>query len=151
MLTDPLAIKTLSLVAHTAITVLETQNFAVVDISPGKSVRVGSLTVANDILPAKLTISHSVSNENKPAKTNRTLVRFDIETVPDSSGRMMSCYAYAVIGIPVGGVTSDGATLISLAQYRQALVAALRGALGVSSSAATLDETKIDRVLAGEP
>jgi len=150
MLTDPLNVKSLSLAAHTAITVLETQSFATVDVAPGKTVRKGLLTVASDPLPATLIISHSVSNENKPAKTDRTLIRFDVLT-KDSQGVEMTAYAYLVLGVPRGTVNRSDGSPWAVTDFRLGVLSALLGVTGVSTSAATLDETKIDRVIAGEP
>jgi len=149
MLTDPLNVKSLSLPAHTAITVLSTDSFAVTDIAPGKSVRVGALASATGTPEANLTISHSVSNENKPSKTDRTLVRIDLK-YKDLNGRELLAYAYMVVGIPRGAVDPSFQP-ISVATLGSTLVSALLGVVAVSATAATLDETKILRILAGEP
>jgi len=154
MLADPLVIKSPDLGAASAITVVETNSYALIDAGPGRSVRVcnpATFYGQNCARPATLTISHSVSNENKPVKTNRSLIRLDF-SLENSSGQELKAYAYAVIGAPEG--TSLAAPMgdpITASECGLALAQALIGALGTSSTAATLSSTKITRVLAGEP
>jgi len=154
MLTDPLPIKRLSLGAHAAITVISTDNWPRIDAGDGSARYVlPSITIAGTDSngPSTLRIAHSNSNEQKPVQTTRTLIRFDFP-VMGPEGKAYNSYAYAVIGIPQTPVydISDGTTLVSAASLGQGLVECLIGALAVSSTAATLDETKIARILAGE-
>jgi hypothetical protein len=146
MLVDPLPVKSLSLVAHTAITVPYTDSMAVTDVAPGKSVRIGALQGLGSIL-GTLTIAHSVSNENKPVKTDRCLVRFDVPLYA-ASGQICTGSAYFVVATPRG--CFDDAALAS-AYAPLALVQALLGVIGVSPTAATLSDTNLLRILAGEP
>jgi len=87
-----------------------------------------------------------VSNDNKPAKTDRTLIRID-GLVKDVAGREMNAYAYMVAGIPRGAYYyADPETALEAIALVQGLLGA---ACGITASA--LDETRIARVLAGEP
>jgi len=150
MLVDPLPVKSIDLTAHTAITAYETTSFALVDLAPGKTVRKGSFTSAGVKSPAILTISHSVSKENGDVPTNRSLIRLDLTGLTAEAGVVgsLKAYAYIVIGAPVGAYDqTTSATLFS----PYSLVQALMGVFAVSPTAATLDETNLKRVLAGEP
>jgi hypothetical protein len=145
MLSDPLTIKGVSLSAHSTISPSGVDSFATTDVAPGRTVRQCSISAITGG-PATLTISHSVSNDNKPAKTDRSLLRLDF-LVKDSSGREMNAYAYAVVGIPRGAYYyNDGTQALSGVAVAQMLIGAL---CGVTASA--LDEARITRVLAGEP
>lgn len=155
MLSDPLPLKRLSLAAHAAITVITTDSFARVDAGDGSARYVCQTAVVGDAAgvsgESTLRISHSVSNEQKPVKTSRALIRLDIP-VMGSNGSLLNSYAYAVIGVPQASLVDgdDGTTPITRAAVARDLVEYLVAALAVSSTAATLDETKIDRILAGE-
>jgi len=144
MLSDPTTIKGISLAAHTTISVSTSDSYATIDVAPGKSVRKCSSSAVSGG-PATLTISHSVSNDNKPAKTDRALVRIDY-LVKDSEGREMNAYAYAVIGIPRGATMYNSQDEFESIMVVQSLIGALSGI-----TASALDETRITRVLAGEP
>jgi len=152
MLADPLVVKSLDPTPATAVAVLETNSYAMIDAGSGRSTRVCAFpTMGNEALvrPATLTISHSVSNENNPVKTDRTLIRFDF-LIEDSAGKELKAYAYAVFGIPKGTLYSQPDSLLSLMTLRNGMVGALAGALLTSESAATLDEAKFVRIIAGE-
>jgi len=153
MLADPLIVKAPSLAAASAITLLESNSFAVIDAGSGQSVRkvasptFGAQTCAN---PALLKISHSVSNENKPGLTDRTLVRFDF-TLVDLDGKPFNAFAYAVIGVPRGNLSASGAgSEIANSDLGVHLVQHLIGALGVLSTANTTGVANLSRILAGE-
>jgi len=148
MLVDPLPVKSLSLVAHTAITVTSTDSFAVIDVAPGKSVRTGTLGALTGLTrPPVLTIAHSVSNENKPVKTDRCLVRFDVPLWAPS-GQVCNAAAYLVVATPQGCFNDNELTV---PYVPLALVQAVIGSIGVSPTAATLSDTNLLRILAGEP
>jgi len=145
MLSDPLTVKGLDLNASTTISTLTVGDFAITDVAPGKSVRKCSVAITTGG-PAVLTISHSESNENKPAKTDRSLVRLDF-LCKDVNGREMNAFAYAVIGIPRGAVDyQDPESPLSPRVVAEALIGAL---CGITASA--LSVTRLDKVLAGEP
>jgi hypothetical protein len=97
-------------------------------------------------------ISHSESNENKPEKTKRVLVRLDATNMIASDGTDQQAFAYAVIGMPAKAAYSNVADATSASDPFTAvqLVQALIAALAVSNSAYTLDETRIPRLVAGE-
>jgi len=96
-------------------------------------------------------ISHSVSNENKPWKTNRVLLRTDFAGFRADGGRS-AAFAYAVFGLPETGVYSSVANAISNTSGLTAaqMAAFLVGAIGVNDTAWTLLESRIARLLAGE-
>jgi hypothetical protein len=153
MLADPLLIKSLDITPATAFTLLESNSFAMTDAGSGRSTRVcvaPSIGLGTPTRPATLSISHSVSNENNPVKTDRTLLRGDF-ILEDVNGKELKAYAYAVFGIPQGALYGAGvADQIALSDLKKALVGFLAGVLLASESASTFDETKITRVLAGE-
>lgn len=67
---------------------------------PGASTRTGTMTDATKVT---LTIKHSQSNENKPAETVRTLVRFDLKRINPTTSKPVTLSAYAVIALPQDG------------------------------------------------
>jgi len=145
MLSDPLTLKYLDLSSHTTVSVGSVGSFATVDVSPGKSVRQAS---GNGITagPATLTIAHSVSNENKPAKTDRSLVRLDL-LCKDALGREMTMFAYTVFGVPRDARTySSDLDPVASVYLAQAMAGILCGI-----TATALDESRVTRILAGEP
>jgi hypothetical protein len=155
MLADPLPLKRLALSAHAAITVVETVSWPRLDSGDGSAryetvVPLGGMTDSPS--NSKLKISHSVSNEQKPAVTDRTLIRIDSPVV-GLDGKVFNAYAYIVIGmprVPLADPADLAAGSISSAQIAIELVEHLIAAVAVSSTASTLDETKITRILAGE-
>ena len=150
MLADPFVLKTLSIAANTAITVGQTDSFVTIDPGAGRSVR-SCKSYANSALgAATLTIAHSVSNENKPAVTDRHLMRLDF-AVSDKEGRAMNAFAFALFGVPRGiwDVANDEAADISTQAYQMAT--ALIGALAVNPASAALSTTRLSAFLAGEP
>ena len=155
MLADPLPIKRLSLAAHAAVTVTATDNWPRIDAGDGSAryvLPVVTLGSAGDSSgPATLRIAHSKSNEQKPVLTSRTLIRIDVPILGNDL-KVYNSYAYAVIGMPQIPVVDpgDGIASISHALLGQGLVEYLVGVLAVSSTAATLDETKVNRIIAGE-
>lgn len=144
MLADPLTIRPL-VINSAAVSVGTTESYAVIDLSPGRSVRICSATNVGVTYPGKLTIAHSVSNENKPVKTDRILVRFD-NTCYNEAGQELNAYAYAVFGLPHGATDSNQDALGPMLLVQQ-----LCGLLAVSPSANTLSSANMLRVLAGEP
>lgn len=149
MLADPLAVKVLDTSVASAITVLSTLSFAVTDLSPGRSVRQGKNAVISANSPSHLTIAHSVSQENKPDKTDRLLVRYDQTCYSPSTLVPVTASAYLVVALPIGAKTdpvSDADPVTALP-----LVQTLLGALMVSPSAATISQANLIRMLAGEP
>lgn len=148
MLVDPLPVKSLSLVAHTAITVTATDSMAVIDVAPGKSVRTGTLAALTGLTrPVQLTINHSISNENKPVKTDRCLIRFDVP-VYAPSGQLCNSSAYIVVATPQSCFNDNELTVAHVPWH---IVQAVLGVIGVSPTAATLSEVNLLRILAGEP
>jgi hypothetical protein len=147
MLPDPLPVKSLSIPAHTAITVVQTDSFAVTDLSPGRSVRIGTLNACTDGPTGQLTIAHSVSNENKPVKTDRVLIRFDANIFDAATSQPVVASAYLVCATPRGAINSIGGADFQMIQ----LIETLLGVVCVNTSSAALSETMLLRILAGEP
>jgi len=150
MLSDPLPIKYLDLTAQTPISSLFTANVAVVDVSPGRSVRKGNVYVPS-ATPGTVTIGHSVSKENRGRKTNRTLIRLDCQVFGTSldgagTGEAMNAYAYLVVGIPEGTLYSQSGVF-----EKQALVQQFLGLICVDTAEDQLSALNLNRILAGEP
>jgi hypothetical protein len=152
MLTDPFVLKAPSLAAHTALTAYNTLSLPRVQ-EQGGTAQYGPVLTNSSVLGKSVTmrISHSKSNENKPVQTNRVLVRIDLTGV-NADGQEGVAFAYAVVGMPektlhntVGAAVAgdDPVTDVFMLQL-------LIGALAVSNSAVTLDETRIARLLNGE-
>lgn len=150
MLPDPLSVKSLDLPAHTAITIITTDSFAVTDVSPGRTVRACSAltSLGGDNPKARLTISHSVSNENKPTKTDRVLVRLDADLFDVQGNPTLVGSAYLVLATPRGAYVDSAQTD---GFSTRLLFETLLGVVCVSTSASTLSETNLDRIIAGEP
>jgi hypothetical protein len=151
MLVDPLPVKSLSLVSHTAVTIMETLSFALLDLAPGRTVRkcaAGSSLAGLKGCPLTLTISHTASKENGVIPTNRALIRLDISglrTDPAVAGSTKA-YAYLVIGTPEGVYDTDSNSYDS-----SSLLETLLGVFAVSPTASTLSEVNLGRIIAGEP
>jgi hypothetical protein len=144
MLADPLTIKPLDIdTATNAVTVLSNLSLATIDLSPGRTVRIGNPNLLNEN-KMQLTIAHSVSNDNKPTLTDRTLIRMDA-SLATSEAVPLNGYAYLVVGTPRGAFAGPDAYDPLL------LVGALIGLLSISDSAATLSNVRLKRILAGEP
>jgi len=151
MLTDPLVVKSLS-INTAAITVTGTDSYATIDAGDGRSRRVCN-AVSNTVLLSmrgELTIAHSVSNENKPALTDRTLVRHDF-VFPDKEGKELKGYAYVVIGIPRGIWDAGNEEIASPVVTGIAMTSQLIGTLAVNPASANLSSANLARILAGEP
>jgi hypothetical protein len=145
MLSDPLTVKSLDLSVASSISVFATASYAVTDISPGRSVRIASASGAD--MPAKLTIAHTVSNENKPVKTDRTLIRLDYTGYSPASAGPVVASAYMVVAIPQASLVAIDDNAIDASKLVQDLI----GVVAVSPSAATLSRANLLRILAGEP
>lgn len=148
MLPDPLILRGLNFSAATAAPFYGATSVAVTDVSPGRSVRRGIYTVTGT--PLELTISHSVSNENKPVKTDRHLVRLDVTLSSDAQNPSkgdLTASAYLVVTVPRGAVdvNADG-------YDPYLLVSSLLGLLTINSSTNNFDQRdKFNRIMAGEP
>lgn len=122
-------------------------DLAVTDISPGGSVRIwsddaGSLGTTTN-LKLRLSISHSVSNENKPVPTDRTLIRLDATVLsPDTNGNSPTGSVYMVFAQPRNGQFSP-ADMVLIARY-------LIGAI-LKEDGTHISNERLLRLLAGEP
>lgn len=105
MLPDPQFVSTIdsttggTLVKHTV------SQFALVDAGNGRARRVASanLFAAGAVGLSTLSISHSVSKENKTIPTDRTMIRLDTPLFAGSAdGQAVNAYAYIVVGVPRG-------------------------------------------------
>jgi len=156
MLTDPFVLKAPTLSSHTALTGYQTLSLPRVQEQGGASIYgpVAATISSNGGLKVSMKVSHSESNENKPSKTRRVMVRLDVTGVaPDGSPK--SAFAYFVMGFPDIGIygttgyavgDEDGTGALQDWQLLQLLI----GALAVSNSGYTLDETRITRLMSGE-
>jgi len=150
MLADPFVLKSLSIVANTAITVGQTDSFVTIDPGAGRSVRACKSYSNNALGAAVLTIAHSVSNENKPAVTDRHLMRLDF-AVNDKEGRAMNAFAFALFGVPRGIWDNANDEAADASSQSYAMACALIGALAVNPASAALSSTRLGAFLAGEP
>jgi hypothetical protein len=150
MLTDPFVLKAPNLGAHTTLTASETISLARVQEQGGVAAYGPSLLVNGQKVAMK--VSHSESNENKPDRTRRVMVRLDVTGVtPD--GSPSTAFAYAVFGLPDKGVYASVASAAADASDTvdsNTLLNLLVGVLAVSNSAYTTDETRVPRLMAGE-
>lgn len=151
MLPDPLRVRVLSPSAHTAITTLSWNDFSLVDLAPGKTVRLcaGGINVAGISSRTLLTIAHSSSKENGDVATDRLLVRLDLPNLsknPDLAVGNVKGYAYMVMGIPQGALDANGSAFAPAA-----LLGMLLGVLAVAPTTDTLSEVNFARLSSGEP
>lgn len=155
MLTDPFKLYT---VTDNSITITKAEaslGFSIVDLSKANaSVRKGSTPTGQK--PVLLTISHSVTNENKGILTDRTLIRMDVIQHDDTRGEDVQLSLYSVFAIPRGTtVDSDGSTYRELANLMGSLL--LFNNSGADSTGAhstatnsTAPGSALDRIVAGE-
>jgi hypothetical protein len=103
MLSDPLYLGVpTALPAHGTApdsTVSTIATFRRVAQGDGSSKYVAADPVVSDA-ELKLAISHSVTKENKPYDTERTLVRLDFPLPPDVNGVIVTASAYMVVAVP---------------------------------------------------
>jgi len=149
MLVDPLPVKLANFGAASALTILSTPSFAITDVAPGRTTRVGDIAYSGiNSKNAKITISHSVSKENGAIATDRTLVRLDLSDLRSASGVAGTgrAYAYFVAGVPRGMLDNQNVAFDALA-----LVQMICGVIVVSPTAAASSLANLTRILAGEP
>jgi len=139
-----------SLAAHSALTTADSISLARTSEQGGVAVYGPTQTSG---VGDKLTmrISHSESNENKPLKTRRVLVRLDVTGVTDA-GQEGVAFAYAVVGMPERTLYKNAVSAASGDDpvTDTWLLEMLIAALAVNNSSAVLDETRITRLLNGE-
>jgi hypothetical protein len=155
LLSDPLSLKSLSIAAATAITVVETNSFVTIDAGAGKSIRKAAAfsftTGFPNVVPAQLTLAHSTSSENKPLITNRHMGRLDF-SFKNREGDPLQAFIFFVAGIPAGGIYGDdGTTNVPESTIGYALASNLVGLMAVNPSSAALSATRINSLMAGEP
>lgn len=149
MLSDPFVLKAPTLSSHSSLTVSETVSLARKTEQSGTATY--GPTKAGSDMQVSMRISHSESNENKPTKTSRVLVRIDINGV-GADLKPLNAFAYAVIGMPKADLygsaneVAQSGTPLDATQLTQFLLAAL----ATNNSTGATDETKIPRLIAGE-
>lgn len=120
-----------------------------IDLAPGKSVRCGTLA---DGRKATLTISHSVSNENKGTLTDRAAIRLDIRKNVEGIGGVTAQATLTTSTPRDGFATSDVRALVT--SLMSAIMASdatdMSGTDGVTLTMSNGDDT-LNRVLNGEP
>lgn len=115
----------------------------VTDVGPGATTRV----ILQSGRKLTLQISHSQTNENKPFRTVRTLIRLDEEKVDSETGTVVKQSAYVVVTSPQGANYTD-------AQVLENTYALLLFAIGGGTSDGGElgnNPTWLGRILAGEP
>jgi hypothetical protein len=152
MLPDPLVLPALWSPTISVTSTGTAANFSIRDISPGGSSRVNPYYGFAANSTASLTISHSVSNENKAAgvSTDRSLIRLDVSR-PNAQGVQVGAFAYLVVGTP----HSADFTLAELQSFVGALFATLCGTqASLAAGNFIYDHTTsstLARILSGEP
>jgi len=127
--------------------ITEPKVMRLVSSGEGKTKRVGSwdtLTVMS------LSISHSVTKENAPHETNRSLVRLDLGRV-DSEGRPVNLAAYCVIAHPQGGDFTQADAARASRTLGALLLYGFATAEDSFSEGFAGESSLVDRVIAGEP
>lgn len=141
---------TLNAASNNGYTTDQLLSLGLVDLAPGKSVRTGTLA---DGRKATLTVSHSVSNENKGTLTDRAAMRLDIRKNVADVGSV-TAQATLTVSTPRDGFTpSDTRDIVA------SLMAAIMSTdgtnyaatSGVSISMSTETEDTLGRVIRGEP
>lgn len=147
MLPDPLTVKGLDLSAHTAITIIGSSQFALIDLAPGRTVRKSPAVPGTDA-PATLTIAHSVSKENGPVPTERALIRLDVDGLRPTVGGTpgLKAFAYLVVGGPKVAYDNSDSIIDKLS-----LVENLLGVIAVNTATSVLSELNLGRIINGEP
>jgi hypothetical protein len=113
------------------------------DFSPGATVRSGELS---DGTKVTLNIKHSLSQENAPFTTDRSLVRIDLERINATTGKPVRASFYTLASVPRG---PDFSRDDALAWLRN--LAVFTG-FGKTSSGDLVDaDNSMARILAGEP
>jgi hypothetical protein len=150
MLTDPLKVNHITAVSAAAgvltTTIYAVESYAVVDLAPGKTVR--KCTSADGTVKSTLTISHSVSNENAPFLSDRTLIRFDQQRVNEETGKNVTASVYANIVHPQGG-DFTAAVVHNLVRSLGAFL--LSGESNGTDGFLADENSTIQRIIAGEP
>jgi len=151
MFADPFVLKVPQLSAHTALTGLESISLARLPEINGVVTYSGASSFGGGY-NVSLRNSHSKSNENKGvAPTSRAVSRIDVTGV-NSDARALRAFAYTVIGMPEMDMYASAAAIANAEPPLLAIdvFQLLLAATAISSSATTIDETKIARLAAGE-
>jgi len=149
MLPDPLKLDFLGIdgVETEVSTALSACDFAITDVSPGRTVRRCASFPATG-MPATLTISHNESSENKPTKTDRTLIRLDAP-VKGPDGVELKEYISVQFTRPRIAKKVNGTSDVEHIQMFGALIGFL---LSVSTTTpGVTEDARLERLLALEP
>jgi hypothetical protein len=124
---------------------LDPYTVRVIDIAPGKSVRVSAPSMVGDEeVRLALNISHSVSKENGPSiKTDRTSIR--LEEIRYDGTRELTSHATLVISSPRGEGSIDAAVALVLRLFGTLLLQ------DVEDGNRQSGDGVLRRLLAGEP
>jgi hypothetical protein len=142
MLIDPLPLAELSM-EDGSISTVSNGNLRVIDVSPGKSIRVCAVPASggNPAFKVTLSISHSESKENKSQITDRTSVRLEYKTVLEN-GTDVFTQATLTVSTPRVGISPS---------FTQAAVTQLIGTLLADPATGDFSSETLTRVLTGEP
>ena len=139
MLSDPLVVSLISAANESlvqtmvgpvldTVSVSEFTTFHLVDLGNKSSKRNGNHYDGNK---AVMSVNHSLSKENKPYDTDRTLIRFDESKIDTVTGRPVTMSAYQVIALPQGGAfTTDDAVRLGMSLALFSLLGGYRGVAG---------------------
>jgi len=112
------------------------------DLSPGRTVRIGAIDLpdAGVNLRSSVTISHSLSKENKGTDTDRAAIRLDVRKNVEGVGDVVAQATLTVSSPRAGYTQSDIKQLVLL----------LLNTIVVGDDGLVTGE-RLERVLAGEP
>jgi len=154
MLTDPTPVPNLlggSTITSTTPVVI---NFGTTSWGAGTSTRVApqlSLPGSGLAIHPKMTISHSVSNENAPAgstakvPTDRTLIRLDYDGADPILGQPRKAFCYLVVGRPRSNDIADADVTFMVMQLIGLILAKHQ-----TDGSYKLDSETLLRLVAGE-
>jgi len=120
-------------------------DFALMDLGPGSSVRVGSISGLTG--KAQLSISHSESKENKGQITDRTAVRLQCRRTLDTGVDVVAQATMTFSSPRVGFTVAEVALIVDT------LTSSLRSSFDLSNVPATSVSvaSTVARLAAGEP
>jgi len=159
MLNDPTHVSFISSSSHPALAaMLDAGNLPtnialrLISSGGGGSVRKGVYSTENQEID--FTLAHSLSKENKPYQTRRTVLRFDIPKV-DTNGVKVTSFVYLVVGSPIGGPMTEANFLDYVRTFLYAVL--FGGGLEVTTElgSETIDPATgvqiLERAIDGEP
>jgi len=131
---------------------VDTERYNLVDLTPNGSKRIASNVNGESGLKGVFTVNHSLTKENAPYATERTVVRINHEKF-DPNAKLVTASAYLVLVQPVGTASFSPGSALAIARQLAGFALAgdavwTSGTAGVQSSDTAL---ALARLAAGEP